>query len=229
MNVEHVMTEEVATVAPDATVQEVARLFLDRRISGAPVVDESGALVGIVSEGDLVRRAEIGTETDRSWWLDLLTDADAKRMDYVREHGLTARRVMTRDPVTIVPDAPLAEAARLLERRRVKRLPVLRDGRLVGIVSRANLLRGLVAAGAPAKEAGGDDARIRAEVRRRLAEAEVGSGLIDPVVRDGVVQLWGVADSDAEREAAVVAAESAPGVRRVESHLGRIAPWAWGV
>jgi CBS domain-containing protein len=229
MQVRDVMTTDVISVAPSATVAEIAKLFLDRRISGAPVVGDDGALRGVVSEGDLVRRAEIGTETRRSWWLSLFTSAEEKQAHYVKEHGRTAEQVMTRRVVTTGEDATLAEVAGLLERHGVKRLPVVRDGKVVGIVSRANVLQGLASAPPSRTAARKGDRELREAVMKVIAE-ESGSGgeMINVVVHEGVVQLWGTAANDMAERAAVVAAESVPGVQRVESRLGRVPAWAYG-
>src|SRR5690554_6234285 len=145
MLAEDIMVREVATVTEGTQVEDIARLLLERRISAVPVVSTSGEVVGIVSEGDLMRRAEIKTEKQSSWWLSLLlTDTD-RATNYIKSHGRGAKDVMSTPVVTIDPQASLNEIAEILEKRSIKRVPVLRDGRLVGIVSRANLLRGLAA------------------------------------------------------------------------------------
>src|SRR5580692_8668968 len=157
-----VMTTDVITVDPDTTVRALATLLAERGISGAPVVDSGGRLVGVISEGDLLHRAEIGTarrhrERRRSWWLDHFAAELAR--DYVKSHGRTVKDIMTRDVVTVSEDTDLAEIATLLETKRIKRVPVTRDGKVVGIVSRANLVRALAAAttGAPMPAANADD------------------------------------------------------------------------
>jgi CBS domain-containing protein len=208
-------------------VREVARILMDRGISAVPVVDDKGRPLGIVSEGDLVRRTELGTETRRSWWLDLFGDPDERAVRFTKEHGRTAEQVMSRELITTTEDASLAEVARLLEKHRIKRLPVLRDGRVVGIVSRANILRGFASveekqsAAAPA-----GDLDIRKAVLAKLSELGIAPGLVDVTVSAGTVQLWGTTRSDAEERAAIVAAEEVPGVTDVESHLGRLPTYA---
>jgi CBS domain-containing protein len=224
------MTTDVVTVRPETGVREVARILLERGISGFPVVDEEERPLGIISEGDLVRRIETGTETRRSWWLDLFSGGDAQASRFTKEHGHTAEQVMTRTLVTTTEEVGLEEVARLLEMHRVKRLPVLRDGKVVGIVSRANLLRGL-AASEPRPEPAGSVAThrdIRKAVLDRLKEAGIVPGLVDATVTGGKVQLWGIAHSDVEERASIVAAEEVPGVVAVESHLGRVPDYAWG-
>jgi CBS domain-containing protein len=227
MRVADIMTSDVVTVRPETNVREVARILLDRGISAVPVVDDDGRPLGIVSEGDLVRRTELGTGTRRSWWLDLFGDPDERAVRFAREHGRTAEQVMSRELITTTEDASLAEVARLLEKHRIKRVPVLRDGRIVGILSRANILRGFASleekqpVAAPA-----GDLEIRRAVLSNLSGAGIAAGLVDVTVSAGRVQLWGTTRSDAEERAAIVAAEEAPGVTAVESHLGRLPGYA---
>ncbi|BCX17130.1 MAG: histidine kinase [Geminicoccaceae bacterium] len=219
MQVRDVMTTKVITVRPDTPVTEIARLLVENRISGVPVVDEENRVLGIVSEGDLIRRLE---DTDdgrrRSWWLELLASPERRAEEYVKAHGRLARDIMT-DLVTVIDEgATLAEVARLLEEKHVKRLPVVRDGKLVGIVSRADLLRALALA--PPQEAKLDDRAIREKL---LAELERAGQSYHPyvniVVSDGVVHLWGFVGSAREAEAMVLAARNVPGVVSVDSHL----------
>lgn len=225
-----VMTKDVITVRPTATVREVAQLLLDRRISAAPVVGSDGKLLGIVSEGDLIRRAETETDSQRSWWDSVLTTPDEYAAQYVKEHGRLAEEVMTRKVFSTSPAATLRDVADILQRRGVKRLPVLEDGRLVGIVSRADILRGLVASPALAVADGQDDRQLCDAVIRSLTKhAGTALPIVNAVVQDGVVQIRGLFESDIQERAAIVAAENVPGVRRVESRAGRISPWAYGI
>lgn len=219
MQARDVMTSMVVTVLPETPVREVARLLLEKRISAVPVTDLSGTLLGIVSEGDLMRRPECGTERPRSWWLSLLSSPEDAALDYVKSHGLRAGDVMTRELVTVEPDTPLEEVAHLLERHRIKRVPVLKAGRLVGILSRADLLRGLAARReVPPPDA--DDRAIRRAVEARLREAGVQPTFVSVVVTNGVVHLWGALPSESERRAAQVAAEQVPGIRAVRCEIG---------
>jgi CBS domain-containing protein len=216
-----VMTTEVVTVSPETGVPDLARLMLDRRISGVPVVDSAGKLVGIVSEGDLMRRAELVTER-RPWWAGLAGSPEEKANAYVKAHGLTVMEIMTRDVATIDEHEPLDRIAMLFEERGIKRAPVVRDGRLVGIVSRANLLQGLAAA--KTEGTGPGDSAIRAAILDTAREdAGVRASLIDVTVADGVVHLWGNVGSAAEREACRVVAQNAEGVKEVRDHL-RVLP-----
>ena len=222
MRAADVMTTGVVTVAPDTTVPEIAALLLQRRISAVPVLDGE-RLVGIVSEGDLLRRPETETEAAPSPWLRLFSGPGAVPDRFHKAHGMTAREVMTRTLVTVSPDTPLDEVARLLETKRIKRVPVMDGGRLVGIVSRANLLHGLVAARgfAAAASSGPElDGQIRAEVQQMLAKnAWLERDHVNLVVQDGVVHVWGIVRSDEHRQALNAALRGLPGVVRVEDHL----------
>jgi len=221
MRARDIMTETVHTIGPDATVAELAALLLSQRISGAPVLDERRRLVGIVSEGDLLRRAEIGTDPRRSWWLTLFTDPDRMAREYVKSHGKLVREIMTTDVVTVREDTPIAEVAALLERRAIKRVPVMRRGRVVGVISRANLVQGLVSHGPPrpARSAAGDRVLRERLVRRIRAQPWAGSAIVNVLVAKQVAHLWGLVRSEDERRALVTAAELVDGIKAVEDHL----------
>lgn len=225
-----VMTKQVVTVPPDAPVPEIARLLLDRHISAVPVVDADGRVLGIVSEGDLIRRPEVAGPHRRSWWLALLSGGEGDAAEYVKAHGGQASDVMTRPAVTVTEDTPAGDIARLLEERRIKRVPVVRRGRLVGIVSRADLLRGLASSKPSQRKAPrASDQAIRQKLITRLErESWVPFGQLNVIVTDGVVHLWGLVDSADQRRALVVAAREISGVRGVEDHLGEIAPYLRG-
>ena len=218
-----VMTPTVITVEPDMTVKALAELLSERGISGAPVVDSTGSMIGIVSEGDLLHRTELGTEgrgdRQRSWWLDDFASDLAR--DYVKSHGSTVKDIMTRDVATVTEDASLGEVATLLETERIKRVPVMRDGKVVGIVSRANLLQALACQGKQLEAATpADDTKIREHVISQLkAEPWTRPSLINVIVQDGAVELWGIVDSVSEKKAVRVAAEVTPGVRAVNDNL----------
>ena len=217
-----VMTTAVVTVSSDTTVQDLATLLSERGVSGVPVVD-NGHVVGIVSEGDLLRRVETGTErrtARRRWrWFDRTLE---EARDYVRSHGRTVRDIMIREVISVGEEAGLAEVATLMETKRIKRVPVLRDGQLVGIISRANLVRALAAIDRePTVGATGDDRDIRAKLLTELNGREWARVWAEEiVVKDGIVHLW-VSDtrSAAERESLRVATENISGVRRVEEHV----------
>jgi CBS domain-containing protein len=221
-----VMTTNVITVTPDLSVQELAALLSNHGISGAPVVNAAGDLVGIVSEGDLMHRAETGTERRivrrRVRWLDSVAlDRDLAR-DYVKAHGRTVGEIMTPEVITVDETAELNAVAELLETKRIKRVPVVHDGKLVGIISRANLVRALATAKRePAPEADADDQAIRRQLLTELRNqpwAKVWPS--DVIVRDKVVHFWlGDDQPEEQRRALRVAAENIPGVRGIEEHL----------
>ena len=225
-----VMTTSVVTVGPDTSVQEVAKILSDQGISGVPVVDADNRVLGIVSEGDLLHRIETGTERRperrtgrrRSWWLDTIGRDEELARDYVKSHGRTAGDVMTREVVSVNDTTELADVATLLETKRIKRVPVLKDGKLVGIVSRANLVRALAAAGTRlTAETASDDRTIRQRLLAELQGQEwVHAWAADIIVRDGIVHFW-VSDDrpEEERQALRIAAENIPGVRSVEEHV----------
>jgi CBS domain-containing protein len=216
------MTRDVICVAPDTGVREIAETLVRNRVSAVPVVDGDRRLVGIVSEGDLLRRVEIGTERDRRWWVEMFRDAGTAAADYIKAHGRKAKHVMTPNPVTGTEDMSLEGVARLLEKRRIKRLPVVRDGRLVGIVSRADLVRAVAQSAEEkvAAEAVPDDA-IETDLTARIREMPVGNMHVHVSVEKGVASLVGPISSMAERQAFHVAAENTPGVRAVNDRLFR--------
>jgi CBS domain-containing protein len=221
-----VMTTNVITVEPDTSVQQLAMLLSERGISGVPVVDKDNRLVGVVTEGDLLHRAETRTERRiqrrRSRWLDTLTADQEAARDYVKAHGRVVREIMTREVISVSETTELADIATLLETKRIKRVPVLRDGKLVGIVSRANLVRALAMTKSEAVVAAdSDDHTIRQKLITELTGQEwVHMWAADIIVRDRVVHLWFSDDrSEAERQAVRVAAENIPGVRQVEEHI----------
>ncbi len=221
LTVADVMTREVVTIRPETPVEEIAKLLYERHISGAPVIDAKGRLVGILSEGDLMTHAGAlgGLPPPRSWWLRLFSDRTSSAKDYVKTHGRTAADVMSTNLRTVAPTASLPEVARLLEEHGIKRMPVVEGDQLVGIVSRANLLRGLVTADAPG-EVSADDREIARRLRDELAAESFGS-LVNPIIQDGIVHLWGLVDNDTERRALMLLAERVPGVKAVEDHLGQ--------
>jgi len=224
-----VMTTNVITVTPDTSVQTLAALLSERGISGVPVVDAAGRLVGIVSEGDLLHRAETGTarrtERRRFRWLDTIASDQELARDYVKSRGQVVSDVMSREVIAVSEMAELGEIADLLEIKRIKRVPVVRDGKLVGIVSRANLVRALatVKTGSSSSPDTGDHT-IRQELLAELQAQEwAGPWAADIVVRDGVVHLWlPEGHSEEEKRAVHVAAENIAGVRAVEEHIVQI-------
>jgi CBS domain-containing protein len=219
MKAADVMVTNVITVGPDAQVQDVARILLANRISAVPVVDSAGKLLGIISEGDLLRRPETGTERRRSWWLESLTATETLAAEFVRSHSRRVTDVMTRKVVSAKPDTPLGEIAALLEKNRIKRVPIVDGGKVVGIVSRANIVQALASEGrSPATTP--DDATLRNKVIAQLkATPRVSPSLLNVIVHGGTVELWGTVDSEAEKDAVRVATEVTPGVREVNDNL----------
>ncbi|MCX7377991.1 MAG: CBS domain-containing protein [Alphaproteobacteria bacterium] len=218
MNAGDVMTTAVVTVGPQAPVTEIVTLLLRHGISAVPVVDEAGAVLGLVSEGDLLRRAELGTQKQRSAWRAFFTGTAKLAEDYVRSHAKVADDVMTRDVVCVGPGTPLDTIADLMEQHRIKRVPVVQERRLVGIVSRANLLRAFAALPeGPCATA--SDAEIRTALTKELSQ-QAWSRRADNsvVVTGGVVHLWGMVTSQEESRALELAAQSVPGACGVENH-----------
>jgi CBS domain-containing protein len=219
MKAADVMVSSVISVAQEASVQEVAELLLRNRVSGVPVLGPQGELVGIVSEGDLMRRAEAGTERRHSWWLGLIASNEGLASEYIKSHSRKVTDVMTRRVVTATPDMPVADVATLLEKHAIKRVPIVKDGKVVGIVSRANLLQALASLkNVPPGTT--DDASIRAKLTSKLANEQWAKPLLlNLIVHDGTVDLWGIVDSQTEKKAVRVLVESTPGVRAVNDNL----------
>ncbi|RQR80020.1 CBS domain-containing protein [Burkholderia sp. Bp9012] len=221
MRARDVMTTSVISASPEMSVQETAKLLVEHSISAVPVIDADGKLIGIVSEGDLVHRVEIGTHARRrSWWLELLASSRELASEYVKEHAQTVNDLMTVDVVTVAEDTPLSEVAELLERHRIKRVPVVDNGKMAGLVSRADLVRALASDTHDKRKS---FAHADVEIREAILNAMSGQrwaltrGQI--IVRNGKVHLWGVIFSEEERKAVCVAAQTVPGVRQVISHL----------
>jgi len=221
MKAADVMVSPVITVGPDATVQEVADILLRNRISAVPVLSQQGKILGIVSEGDLLRRVESGTQRHRSWWLELLTTKFTLRDEYVKSHSRKVTDIMTSDVLTVSPDTALGDIASVLEKNGIKRVPVVTDGKLVGIVSRANLLQAIATIGKTIKPQGAvSDAALREKVVDQLDSVALARpALVNVIVNNGNIELWGIVESESEKRATRVAAEATPGVGTVVDHL----------
>ena len=219
MRAHQIMTRPVITVTPDTTIVEAANTMLQRHISGLPVVDGAGKLVGIVSEGDFIRRSEIGTQRKRGRWLKFILGPGKAAIDFVREHGVKVGEIMTPRPLTVIEDTTLEEIVLIMEKNNVKRLPVLRGGRIVGIVSRANLLQAVASLARQTPDPTADDDFIRNRVIDTLAKNDWCPFGLGVIVRSGIVHLSGVITDERARQASIVAAENIAGVKKVHDHL----------
>jgi CBS domain-containing protein len=220
-----VMTRKVISVASDASAMQAGALMLKHQISGLPVVDSSGILLGIISEGDFLRRAELGTQRRRPRWLAFLISPGRLASEYVHACGRKVKEIMTPNPYTVTESTPVTEVVQLMERHRIKRIPVVCGRRLVGIVSRADLLRALARLARATETVATNDAEIRERVMaesRRQSWAPL--DLINIIVRDRIVELRGTITEDSARQAMVVAAENVPGVHAVHDHLVWLEP-----
>jgi CBS domain-containing protein len=215
-----VMTRNVISVLPDSTIAEAVELMVNRGISGLLVVDAGGTLRGIVTEGDLLHRDELGTGRHRSWWLRLIASPGRQAADFTRTHGRKVADVMTRDVISVNADAPVTDIVELMEEHRVKRVPVIDGDRVVGVVSRADLLRALSVTARGRAQAAPDDRTIRESILDTLAhESWAPKTTLNVTVVNGVVDLWGTISNDQERRAICVIAENTPGVSKVIDHL----------
>ncbi len=221
MQAREVMTKDVVTVGLDTTVSEVAALLVRHRISAVPVVSADSRVVGIVSQTDLGHRSETETEKKRKWWLEAFADPNARAREFIKSHALRAKDVMSRFLVSVSPQASLAEVADLLDSHRIRQVPVMEGGKLVGMISRADLVRKLaeveIGSPAPRPDSGALQKAIWDQVK---AQTWLRSAYVSVGVKDGVVELWGAVDSKEQRDALRVLVEGVPGVVRVEDHLG---------
>ena len=219
MRAHQIMTRPVITVTPETTIVEAANIMLQQHVSGLPVVNATGKLVGIVSEGDFIRRSEIGTQRKRGRWLRFILGPGKSASDFVHEHGRKISEVMTRSPLTITEDTALDEIVELMEKNNVKRLPVIRADKVVGIVSRANLLQAVASLAREVPDPTADDDHIRNRVIDTMEKNDWCPFGLSVIVKDGIVHLSGVITEERARQAAVVAAETVEGVKKVHDHL----------
>lgn len=220
MNASDVMSSYVVTTNSGACVQDVAKIMIENRISAVPVVDEQGVLIGIISEVDLMRLAVAGTERRRPWWLRMLEGSETLAFEYVKEHSRKISDLMTRDVITATPGTPLHEIAALLEKHAIKRVPIVEKGKVIGIVSRANLLRALASAGKQEGAGTVDDTALRQKIETRIKSEPWGrTWLMNVIVHNGTVDLWGMVNTQAEKKAIRIAAEVTLGVRAVNDNL----------
>ncbi len=219
MEAKDIMTRDVATVAPEASVREAAGLMTGKRVSGLPVVAE-GRLVGILTASDLLHRVETGTEKKESWFATFFADPDEMARQYAKSHGLKVHEVMSRHVVSVREDASLGKVADVLETNKLKRVPVVRDGALVGIISRSDLVGALsrISVGAPAEKS--DDATLQRKIMEQIRKQSwLNSGYVNITVKDGVVEAWGVVPSNDQRNALQVLIEGTSGITRMDDHL----------
>jgi CBS domain-containing protein len=220
MQAKDIMTRDVATVSPSANVREIAKLMASKRLSGLPVVTSDGRPVGMLTASDLLHRVETGTEKRSSWFTSFFSNPDDMARQYAKAHGLKAHEVMSRHVISVRDDADLSEVADVLDRNRLKRVPVVRDGSLVGIVSRSDLVRVLSEASVGQAIAPSDDAAVQNAIWQAIRKQTwLNSGYVNITVKDGVVEAWGMVGSQEQRNALMVLVEEAAGAARVEDHL----------
>jgi CBS domain-containing protein len=223
VHVKDIMTINVISIGADESIAKAASLMLQNRISGLPVVDQEGELVGMVTEGDFLRRGELGTQRRRPKWLEFIVGPGKLAEDYVRASGRKVEDVMTPDPWTISEDDSLEAVVEMMERHRIKRLPVTRGDRMVGIVSRANLMHALATVARDLPPPAGGDSAIRANILAAITKQDWAPH-INVIVKDGVAELRGVVTDDRERQGLVIAAENVAGVKKVHDHLVWVEP-----
>jgi CBS domain-containing protein len=219
MNAADVMVTNVITIQPDASVREVAKILLANRISAVPVVDKSDRLLGIVSEADLIHRAEIGTERSSSRWLELLVGNHTLAQNFIKSHARRIADVMTRDVITVTASTPLGEIVRLFEKHRIKRVPVVDNGKIVGIVARANLLQALLRSQHDTSPGGFKASTLQADMVTDLEAEPWWPGNVNVIINDGAAQLWGIVEAQVQKDAIRVAVESIPGVRTISDKI----------
>ncbi len=220
MKVQDIMTKDVVSVRPQTPVREIAILLAEKRISGVPVLTDDGAMVGIVTESDLLHRAELGTEKKRKWWLRVLSDSNQLARDFTQSHGQYARDVMARYVVTTRADADLAEVAEVMDSHRIKRLPVISDGKLVGVVTRGDLVKALARADVKRSSRKLDNSAVHSALHKRMQHQPwLNASLLSVSVQDGKVELAGFVESSEQAKALRVLAEETEGVTSVEDRL----------
>ena len=219
MRAHQIMTKDVITVTPHTSIEDAAKIMLRTHISGLPVLDDAGKLVGIVSESDFLRRSEIGTGRKRPAWLQFLIGPGRAAADFVHERGRKIEDVMTENPVTVGEETPLEDLVRLMEKKGIKRLPVMSGNKLVGIVTRSNLLQAVASIAHEIPDPTADDDHIRDRILRAVDATDWRPIGFEVTVRKGIVHLHGIITTDKARQATIVAAENVSGVKKVHDHL----------
>lgn len=226
MIVADVMSRNVISIAPEATVEEAAKMMLQRRVSGLFVVDKAGDMVGIITEGDLLRRDELGTERHHPWWLRLFISPAQQASEFTHAHGRHVRDVMTTDVVSVAHHETLEAVVALMEQKHIKRVPVTQNDRVVGVVSRSDLLRALIVRARNAEPVKATDAEIRTAILDALeTQSWAPTTTLNVVVANGVADIWGTITSESERGAIRVIAENTPGVKEVHDHMVYVEPY----
>ncbi len=230
MQAQDIMTKNVISAAADTTVEQITALMMENHISAVPILDVDGTVIGLISEGDLMRRVEGAGNAHKSWWLSLFSGPENTASDFVAMRSRRAKDIMTRKVQVVAPDTPVADIARLLEEKRIKRVPVVENGKIVGIVSRGNLMQALASTPRVTLEPSTSNRKKREIVLAALAQVPgLNPAHLNVVVEDGRVDVWGLADSDAEEKAAWVALDNIDGLGEVSISLGRIPNYAWGI
>ena len=219
MRAHHIMTRDVITVTPHTSIEEAAKIMLRTHISGLPVLDDAGKLVGIVSESDFLRRSEIGTGRKRPAWLQFLVGPGKAAADFVHERGRKVEDVMTESPITVDEETPLEDLVKLMEKKGIKRLPVVSSKGLIGIVTRSNLLQAVASMAHEIPDPTADDEHIRKRLTREVNATDWRPIGFEATVRNGVVHLHGIITTDKARQATIVAAQNTSGVKEVHDHL----------
>jgi CBS domain-containing protein len=226
MRAHQIMTKDCISVTPHTTIEEAAKIMLQTHISGLPVLDEAGTLVGVVSESDFLRRSEIGTGRKRPAWLQFFLGPGKAAADFVRERGRRVEDVMTPDPITVDEETPLEELVSLMEKNDIKRLPVMSGKILKGIVTRSNLLQAVASIAHEIPDPTADDDHIRNRIIRTVNNTDWRPIGFEVMVRKGVVHLHGIITTDQARQATIVAAENTAGVKKVHDHLCLVDTWS---
>jgi CBS domain-containing protein len=226
MRAHQIMTKDCITVTPHTTIEEAAKIMLQTHISGLPVMDDAGRLVGIVSESDFLRRGEIGTGRKRPTWLQFFMGPGKAASEFVHERGRRVEDVMTRDPIAVGEETPLEELVRLMEKNDIKRLPVMSGRALKGIVTRSNLLQAVASMAHEIPDPTADDDHIRDRIIRTVDKTDWRPIGFEVTVRNGVVHLHGIITTDEARQATIVAAENTGGVKKVHDHLCLVDTWS---
>ncbi|MGY3534469.1 CBS domain-containing protein [Bradyrhizobium sp. USDA 4452] len=219
MRAGEIMARNVISIDSEADLAEAASLMLRHHVSGLPVVNRQGELVGVLSEGDFLRRSEIGTQRKRARWLELIIGAGEAAESYVREHGRKVSEIMTTAPITVDERATLTEIVGIMERNNIKRVPVVRDDKLIGIVSRSNLMQAAASLSGREPDPNNSDEQIRMRIIDEIESKDWCPSGFNVIVKDGIVHLSGMITEERYRSAAVVAAENVRGVVKVHDHL----------